>query len=254
MRYSSTDRNEPLTKDQRLELATVLVCAFLVMLTAATCGACAAAVNREETAIGRTPVAQYVSAVAIRATCDLPDGTRLDMPIGTGVAVSRTLVLTAHHVISPDVGTDVPLGTACRFTVVDGDQTLHPVVIDVDLPDVDVARLRLSAPGDELAVAGKYPVRIGPRPEVGDLVCAIGLVPTVTRFCGVEQWHDSKEGEAHDIEHSIFTMPGNSGGPIYDSLGRLVGLTTKFMRCRGEVCGGKGTSLSTRQWLVPRSR
>lgn len=176
---------------------------------------------------------QDARAVSVIAVC--PDGTPR---AGSGVLVTSTSVLTALHVVncapSPtfDVADDYLAPAFVQVSTADGRlRAATPRAIFVER---DVARLGLAEP---LPVA---PATISPV-VVGEEVCLAPARPTRTRRCGAVDatWSDSRRGA--NVRHGALTIPGNSGGGIYDGRGRLVALAT---RC-GAPCtsGGLGTQL-----------
>jgi S1-C subfamily serine protease len=238
-----TEEGPRMTDRQRFYFAAVLAFLMLVAL-ATTCGACRAeAPVRPPVAEPhlRSPAQQVRWTVEIDATCGVPPaGLAPESPVayGSGVVVTRRSVLTAHHVIKQQ---------GCTYEAVEQDGTRHLLVVDVDDAAHDTTRLTAIVPFPDDVPE----VDVGQAPALGDLVCAVGRVPWTTRFCGWVQPPQRELGADADIVHQVTTQPGNSGGPLYDSSGRLVGITTRYVRCiSGQYCGGAASSLQLRAWIA----
>jgi S1-C subfamily serine protease len=150
---------------------------------------------------------------------------------GSGVLVAPDgLCLTNEHVVRG--------ATAVEATLPDG-RTLVADVVGED-PATDLAVLRLSAPEPFPAASLGDSNRLRP----GDVVLAVGapygLTWTVT--CGiVSAVGRTLSGEGgRAIEGVIQTdaplNPGNSGGPLLDSEGRVVGIATAAMPSAQGLC------------------
>ncbi len=155
---------------------------------------------------------------AIRRTVSLPEAG-----FGTGVVVGpEGLVLTAAHVVrGGDVvavlrpGADEP--QAARVIYSDSEHDLAVLVVDGELPDritlpTTVQPLTLSqrlfATGYPLAIQERYPAAVS-----GEL---------------------SRENNDGSLQVAMSVNPGNSGGPVIDEHGALVGIMAR----RGEPTRG----------------
>ncbi len=143
---------------------------------------------------------------------------------GSGIIVSADgVVLTNAHVVG-DAGV-VQIGLA------DG-RRLEGRVLGGD-PSVDVAVVRVAAQGLPAATLGD-----GDRLEVGQTAIAIGnplgLDRTVTSGV-VSAVNRNPQGFGLDglIQTDAAISPGNSGGPLLDSEGRVIGLNTAVLRAPG---------------------
>jgi serine protease Do len=145
-------------------------------------------------------------------------GTVVTIPVGnghgSGVIISRSgLVLTNAHVVGDGTGmVSIELATGRRVV---GE------VVRVN-KDIDVALIQLEK--------GKYlaaPVKSADSLRVGDPVYAIGtpldqrLARTVTK--GIVSAFREEEGKKL-IQSDVAIHPGNSGGPLLDEKGRVVGI------------------------------
>ena len=144
--------------------------------------------------------------------------------VGTGVIYSVTgLIITANHVVTGESATPskhltvtLPSGSVVTATVVGRD------------PATDIAVLRVKAQGLHPALFRTDLSGLGP----GEFVVALGNVKIlehpVTSGYVTALLHDAKYDSlagVHDaIESTVSLAPGNSGGPLADAEGRVVGL------------------------------
>jgi len=165
-------------------------------------------------------------------------------PAGAGSGVVFTpdgYVLTNAHVVA---GSD-----ALEVSFTDGTTSAARVVGVDHATDVAVVRTTSAAP----AVA---PFGDSSRLRVGQLVIAIGnpLGFSSTVSAGVVsalgRTMRSRDGRAMEgiIQSDVALNPGNSGGPLVDSRGRVVGINTAI------ILGAQGISFSvpidTAKWVV----
>lgn len=181
-----------------------------------------------------------------------------DTGTGSGVVVARQgndyVFLTNHHVI--DGAQRIQVG----FTYEGRVQIYEARIIDAD-QTVDLAILRLSPRIGE----GGHPAAIMPvatRPlERGELVAAMGYpglsdatgegrnapeyyISTVTQ--GVisrisEGDFGRGERRREIVQHDAAVNPGNSGGPLVDVCGHLIGINTAVATGRGQNVAPQGT-------------
>lgn len=152
-------------------------------------------------------------------------------------------VLTNDHVIRADSKVVVALA--------DG-REIAAQVVGAD-PATDLALLRAEADGlayAELAQRG--------RPKAGQLVVAIGnpLGYQSTVSAGVVSAIDralrSRTGRLIEgvIQHTAALNPGNSGGPLLNSAGRVIGINTAIIG--GAQALGFAVGAGTATWVVPK--
>ncbi|MGH9404977.1 MAG: trypsin-like peptidase domain-containing protein [Terriglobia bacterium] len=134
---------------------------------------------------------------------------------GSGVVVAPGRVVTNRHVIEDGI----------RFRVEHGGRTWPAKLVRVD-PDHDLAEL--SVPG---LTAPAVHVRPSSTLNVGEKVYAIGspegLELTISEglISGLRDFDRERV-----IQTSAAISPGSSGGGLFDSEGRLVGITTFYLK------------------------
>jgi S1-C subfamily serine protease len=157
-------------------------------------------------------------------------------------------VVTNYHVVE----------NANRFKVTLADQSAWDAIGIGVAPDRDVAVLRINAPASRLT-----PLLIGTSRdlEVGQKVFAIGnpfgLDQTLTTgiISGLGRQIKSRTGRVIDgvIQTDAAVNPGNSGGPLLDSSGRLIGMNTAIYSPSGASAGiGFAIPVDTVQRVVPQ--
>jgi len=125
-------------------------------------------------------------------------------------------LLTAAHVT----------GSATTVTVVYGGAVHEAKRIAVDDErDLALFRLMLSVPCSGLLLAGLDQVQVGM--DVYVIGTPMGQEGTVTK--GIVSAVDRVEGGVKLIQVDAAVNPGSSGGPIVDSEGRVIALTTEMM-------------------------
>jgi len=174
--------------------------------------------------IRRTGEEVFPSLVYIRVVCeDLSDAkNRKQVVSGSGVVISADgEVLTNHHVI--DRATEI----RCLLS---GGEAYTAKVVGFD-KDMDVALLKLSAGTNAVSLR---PAKLSEKPvKTGDVVLAMGapwgLARSVTM--GIVSCTDRYlEGAGQYTlwyQTDAAISPGNSGGPLVDTEGRVVGLNAR---------------------------
>ncbi len=137
---------------------------------------------------------------------------------GGRIQFSGTLLEPGNRVLS----TAHDLGTATRFTVTlfDG-RTVEAALGRAD-PRSDLALLRLARGAD--AGIGKEDFRnlLGVGEMVYSVSCPLGLVGTA--HPGMVHGPPRRAGEQPFWQVNMEILPGSSGGPVFDSEGRFVGI------------------------------
>lgn len=143
---------------------------------------------------------------------------------GSGVIVqSEGVILTNAHVVGMSRTVRVGLADGRRVDgrVVGRDPSLDVAVVRIDVPNLPVA-----------------PIGDSDRLEVGQTAIAIGnplgLERTVTTGV-VSAVNRSPRGISLDglIQTDAAISPGNSGGPLLDSRGQVIGINTAVLRAPG---------------------
>ena len=152
-------------------------------------------------------------------------------PEGGGVATGSGFVidteghiLTNNHVVEGANKIEVKLGSS--------DESHTAKVVGTD-PATDVALLKVDVPADQL-----HPLALGnsSKVEVGDPVVAIGnpfgLDSTVTSGIVSALQRQIQAPNGFSISHVIQTdaalNPGNSGGPLIDASGSVIGINSQI--------------------------
>jgi serine protease Do len=188
------------------------------------------------TALDPAVAAVYPALVQILVVTEMPEGGRLakEQAAGSGAIITaQGHVVTNHHVVGH--------ATAVRCVLADHREVDAEVVGSDALCDIAVLRLKLP-PGVPLPAVATW--GDAARLRVGDPVyamgCPLALSQSVTR--GILSnpamtlpsfWGGSDafklDGEAVGsmvawILHDAVIFPGNSGGPLVDAAGRIIGI------------------------------
>jgi formylglycine-generating enzyme required for sulfatase activity len=156
----------------------------------------------------------------------------LEKPAGTGVIVhSEGYILTAQHVV----------GNARRIVVVTSGEFRAPALLVASDPDHDLALLKIETVGLSPAPVG-YAGAVTLDQEVIVVGFPFGLrEPSIShgRISAVRT-----KGIRRVFQIDAAVNPGNSGGPVFNGRGELIGLvTTKFSHPSGIVPEGMGFAM-----------
>ncbi len=163
------------------------------------------------------------AVVSISAGKSVPNNLPDPMGAGSGVLVAPDgYILTNHHVVET--------ADLLRVTLTDG-TSVGAHVVGSDPPN-DLAVIRAESGGLPYATLGDSGLL-----RVGQLVIAMGnpfgFQSTVSTgvVSAVGRGLRSREGRLIEniIQHTAPLNPGNSGGPLVDSRGRVVGINTAII-------------------------
>lgn len=205
---------------------TVLALLIFLAVTSVCCGR--PHVNTPHVSASDAILARASATVAIEVRGCAPEVSATGRVYGSGVILDEHHVLTAAHVVATCNG---------PITIARTDGAKFEAEPEIVVLDVDLARIKTTA---SIASPGNAPILgIGKR---GQVVCFVAGSPVRRYSCGiVEHMSDGSGG----IYHNATTIPGNSGSPIYDARGRLLGIVVT--RHDG---GGAATPIASRSWLV----
>jgi S1-C subfamily serine protease len=167
------------------------------------------------------------SVVRVRGLETDPDGDdEVERAVGTGVVILDTgVILTNLHVVA----------RAERVKVVFADGLESDAAVIGLKPENDLAVLQAKTVPDDLAAATLRSTR---DLAAGDRVIAVGfpfgIGPSVSAgvVSGLDREFRSPEGErvlTHLIQFDAAVNPGNSGGPLVNAEGEVVGIVTAIL-------------------------
>ena len=166
------------------------------------------------------------SIVRVRSFFDGPDGGEIEGSVGTGVVIlDKGVILTNIHVVAG----------AKRIGLVFADGMEANAVVTGTRPEDDLAVLQAAAIPDDLQAATLQSTS-GLAP--GDFVTAVGfpfgIGPSVSSgvVSGLKREYRSPEGKrllTNLIQFDAAVNPGNSGGPLLNASGEVVGIVTGIL-------------------------
>ena len=226
-----------------LALVALLALSWYLVSAVQTGGLVALRAQEEQPTPAPTPllavaVYQHVAPSVVQVTARGASG---EANTGAGVIVDEMAdILTSLHIIDGATG----------ITVVFSDGTSSPVEVVARLPDRDIAVLRALAPPAQF-----QPATLGNpgRLSVGDHAFVIGhpFGLTGSLSTGVISGLDramSAPGLSQPltglIQFDAAVNPGNSGGPLVDQNGDVVGIVTGLVNPAGKVFSGVGFAVT----------
>ncbi len=214
-------------RTMKTRFAAILLCAV------ASTGCVSNIADFRDTVAGAKQ-AVFPSLVYISVISESGSGGKIEknQSSGSGVIVSeKGEVLTNHHVIDR--------ATRIRCQLTDG-SSYHAKIVGKD-KDLDLALLQLEAPADAAFPAAELSNRT---PDVGEVVLAMGAPWGLARSVsmGIISCNDRYLENCGDYtlwyQTDAAISPGNSGGPLVDTRGQVVGLNT-----RGNTRGAQGFTI-----------
>lgn len=198
-----------------------------------------------------SPSVVHIMNLAVQRDMVNPDADALGIPQGSGsgfVWDEKGYIVTSFHVIETAEAAKVTLSDRSRW-----DARLVGKV-----PDKDIAVLKIEAPAEKL-----HPILLGTSEnlQVGQKVFAIGnpygldqtLTTGVISGLGREIRSVTQRPIQGVIQTDAAVNPGNSGGPLLDSAGRVIGVNTAIYSPSGGSAGiGFAVPIDPIRWIVPQ--
>lgn len=166
------------------------------------------------------------SIVRVRSFVDDPDGGEIQAGVGTGVVIlDKGVILTNIHVVAG----------AKRISITFAEGMESDAAVTGTRPEDDLAVLQAAAIPDDL-MAATLQSTSGLAP--GDYVTAVGfpfgIGPSVSSgvVSGMKREYRSPEGKqllTNLIQFDAAVNPGNSGGPLVNASGEVVGIVTGIL-------------------------
>src|SRR5215207_5511026 len=204
----------------------------------------------------RAPGVVFIRAQTLRtdpSPFDVFSGTVASESTGSGFVIDEEgLILTNAHVV--EAATEIEVTFSDSHTV-----SATPVGKD---GDTDLALLRVESKGADL-----QPLELGDSSsvQVGDPTIAIGnpfgLERTLTTgvVSALQRRLTAPSGFAIDdvIQTDAALNPGNSGGPLLDASGRVIGINSQIATGSGDASGGNvgigfAVPVNTAKQVIPQ--
>ena len=191
----------------------------------------AAVANSLETAILPSPAAKAYEAVRgsvvrVRSFIDDPDGGEIVVSTGTGVVILDSgVILTNIHVVAG----------AARIGVTFAEGLESDAFVTGTRPEDDLAVLQAKTLPDDLMAATLHSTSgLSPGDHVTAVGFPFGIGPSVSSgvVSGLQREYTSPEGKrllTNLIQFDAAVNPGNSGGPLVNASGEVVGIVTGIL-------------------------
>ena len=166
------------------------------------------------------------SIVRVRAFMDGPDGGEIEGSVGTGVVIlDNGTILTNIHVVAG----------AKRISLTFSEGMESDAVVTGTRPEDDLAVLKAEAVPDDLQAATLQSTSgLSPGDHVTAVGFPFGIGPSVSSgvVSGLRREYRSPEGKrvlTNLIQFDAAANPGNSGGPLLNASGEVVGIVTGIL-------------------------
>jgi S1-C subfamily serine protease len=166
------------------------------------------------------------SIVRVRAFMDGPDGGEIEGSVGTGVVIlDNGTILTNIHVVAG----------AKRISLTFSEGMESDAVVTGTRPEDDLAVLKAQTIPDDLQAATLQSTSgLSPGDHVTAVGFPFGIGPSVSSgvVSGMGREHRSPEGKrqlTNLIQFDAAANPGNSGGPLVNASGEVVGIVTGIL-------------------------
>jgi serine protease Do len=166
------------------------------------------------------------SIVRVRAFMDGPDGGEIEGSVGTGVVIlDNGTILTNIHVVAGAKRISLTFETGME----------SDAVVTGTRPEDDLAVLKAEAIPDDLQAATLQSTSgLSPGDHVTAVGFPFGIGPSVSSgvVSGLGREYRSPEGKrvlTNLIQFDAAANPGNSGGPLVNASGEVVGIVTGIL-------------------------
>jgi S1-C subfamily serine protease len=166
------------------------------------------------------------SIVRVRAFVDGPDGVEVESSVGAGVVILDSgVILTNIHVVA----------SAKRISLTFADGLESEADITGTRPEDDLAVLQAKTLPDDLQAATLQSTSgLSPGDQVTAVGFPFGIGPSVSSgvVSGLRREFRSPEGQrvlTNLIQFDAAANPGNSGGPLVNASGEVVGIVTGIL-------------------------
>lgn len=177
---------------------------------------------------------RMAASVTITLTCDTYISKSYHDKVGSGIIINKYSVLTAYHVVSCISFSGNVLKEYNKLIEMHmGYRTYLMKILRQDMAN-DLVELVPETGSLDLDLP------LLQQPDIyntGDPVCMMAAYPQVTIMCGaIQAVYDTS------VLITIPVIPGNSGAPLYDKFGDLIGIVTGYCPNRSK-CGGQAVIL-----------
>ena len=140
---------------------------------------------------------------------------------GAGVFITKELILTVNHLVGSrsDIKVTTYNGDKLSAKIVSSDQWNDIAIIKVDTKDIKVKVINIS---NEEVKLGEDTYAIG-HPRSLEWVLTKGIVSNVDQVVAMRG----------KLQFDGIIHPGNSGGPLLNSKGELIGIVTNILKDNG---------------------